>query len=58
MDQGSPRLCVRMAKEQGRRKKTERGEVKIKADEVLMEKEEGAEKEKMKGRKGGGNAEI
>lgn len=22
---GSPRLCVRMAKEQGRRKKTERG---------------------------------
>lgn len=55
---GGVQDCVRMAKEQGRKKKTERGEVKIKADEVLMEKEEGAEKERMKGRKGGGNAEI
>lgn len=37
----------------------ERKRIKIKADEVLMEKEEGAEeKERMKGRKGGGNAEI
>lgn len=61
MDQGESKTVCEDGKrarkeEEGR----ERKRIKIKADEVLMEKEEGAEKEKerMKGRKGGGNAEI
>lgn len=60
MDQGeSKTVCEDGKRARKEEEDRERKRIKIKADEVLMEKEEGAEeKERMKGRKGGGNAEI